>query len=132
VISQKLAATDPSNAGWQRDLAISEETIGDTLSAQGNLAGALKSYQADLAISQKLAAADPSNAEWQRDLFVAYAKLGTLDTPSNPKAERGRLLSSALLLVEKLQQDGHLTAQQKAWPAMIRQELQELASGQTP
>jgi hypothetical protein len=45
--------------------------MGDVLSAQGDLAGALVAYREDLAISQRLAA-DPSNAVWQRDLCMSY------------------------------------------------------------
>jgi hypothetical protein len=36
---------DPGNAGWQYDLGISNERIGDVLMAQGNIAEAFKSYQ---------------------------------------------------------------------------------------
>jgi hypothetical protein len=33
-----LAKADPGNAGWQPDLSLSQERIGDVLCAQGNLA----------------------------------------------------------------------------------------------
>jgi hypothetical protein len=36
--------------------------------AQGDLAGALKSYRDCLAIAERLAQSDPGNAGWQRDL----------------------------------------------------------------
>ena len=39
--------------------------------AQGDLAGALAAYEADLAIAERLAASDPGNAGWQRDLIVS-------------------------------------------------------------
>ena len=38
-----LAKADPGNAGWQRDLSVSYNKIGDVLVAQGNLPEALKS-----------------------------------------------------------------------------------------
>ncbi|MBF0144499.1 MAG: hypothetical protein HQL59_13715, partial [Magnetococcales bacterium] len=38
-------ASDPSNAEWQRDLSVSHEKIGEVLSAQGDLAGALRAFQ---------------------------------------------------------------------------------------
>ena len=72
----RVAEVDPGNAGWQRDLSVSYEQVGDVLMAQGNLAEALKSYQDSLAISDRLAKADPSNAVWQRDLSVSYEKVG--------------------------------------------------------
>ena len=33
---------DPGNAGWQRDLSVSNNKVGDVLVAQGNLPEALK------------------------------------------------------------------------------------------
>ena len=47
--------------------------------AQGDLAAALTSYQAALAIHVRLAQADPGNAECQRDLAVSYGKVATID-----------------------------------------------------
>jgi eukaryotic-like serine/threonine-protein kinase len=46
---------------------------------QGDLAGALQAFRADLAIAERLAADDPSQAGWQRDMIVSYAKLGGMD-----------------------------------------------------
>src|SRR5262249_19098052 len=75
-IRQKLAAADPSNTTWQRDLSVSFERVGDVLREQGQLAEALKAYQDSLTIRQKLAAADPSNTTWQRDLSISFEKTG--------------------------------------------------------
>ena len=61
-ISERLAQADPGNAGWQRDLSVSHDKIGDVQRAQGDLAAALTSYQASLAIRDRLAQADPGNA----------------------------------------------------------------------
>ena len=71
-----LAKADPGNAGWQRDLSVSHDQIGDVLRAQGNLPAALDSYQASLAIADRLAKADPGNAGWQRDLSVSHDRIG--------------------------------------------------------
>ena len=71
-----FAKADPNNAGWQRDLSVSYDRVGDVLVAQGNLPEALKSYQGSLAIADRLAKADPNNAGWQRDLSVSYNKVG--------------------------------------------------------
>jgi tetratricopeptide (TPR) repeat protein len=70
------AAEDPSNARWQRDLSVSHDRVGNLQVAQGDLAGALKSYRNSLAISARFAAADPSNAGWQQDLGVSHNKVG--------------------------------------------------------
>ena len=49
---------------------------GDVQQDQGDLAAALGSYRASLAIRERLAAADRGNAGWQRDVAVSNAKLG--------------------------------------------------------
>jgi hypothetical protein len=43
-------------------MSVSHERIGDVQRAQGDLAAALTSYQASLAIAERLAKADPGNA----------------------------------------------------------------------
>ncbi len=73
-IAERLAKADPGNAGWQRDLSVSYNKVGDVLVAQGNLPEALTAYRDGLAISERLAKADPGNAGWQRDLSVTYAR----------------------------------------------------------
>ena len=45
-IAERLARADPGNAGWQRDLSVSHNKIGDVLVEQGDLTAALESYQA--------------------------------------------------------------------------------------
>ena len=80
-IAERLAAADPGNAEWQRDLSISLNKIGDVQSARGNLDAALKAYEDSRAIAEKLAAKDPSNSEWQRDLSVSFTKIGDEQEP---------------------------------------------------
>jgi hypothetical protein len=69
---------DPGNAGWQHDLSVSFNKVGDVLVAQGNLPEALKSYRDSLAIRDRLAKSDPGNAGWQRDLAVCDERLGDI------------------------------------------------------
>ena len=66
-IRDRLAAADPRNALWQRDLSVSHEHVGDVLADQGDLPHALSSYRMSLAIRERLATADEHNAERQRD-----------------------------------------------------------------
>ena len=75
-IADRLAKAEPGNAGWQYDLGISNERIGNVLMAQGDLTAALKSYQTKQEIISRLAKIDAGNAPWQRDLSVAYNKVG--------------------------------------------------------
>src|ERR1700720_4332092 len=49
-IAERLAKSDPGNAGWQRDLSVSHNKIGNVQVAQGDLPVALKSYCDSLAI----------------------------------------------------------------------------------
>ena len=44
-IAERLAKADPDNAGWQRDLSVSHDKIGDVQLAQDDLAAALTSYR---------------------------------------------------------------------------------------
>ncbi len=73
---QARATADPANTGWQHDLSISHERLGDVAVAAGSLAAARTAYQARLDIMVRLAAADPANTGWQRDLSVSHNKLG--------------------------------------------------------
>ncbi len=75
---QSTTRSFPSNAGWQRDLAISYDNVGDVQVAQSDLAGALKSYRASLAIRERLASLDYSNAQWQNDLDFVIGRIGGL------------------------------------------------------
>jgi tetratricopeptide (TPR) repeat protein len=78
-IRERLAGQDASNTEWQRDLSVSYEKIGDVLSAQGDLAGALKAFRASLEIRERLAGQDPSNTGWQRDLSLSLGKIGEVN-----------------------------------------------------
>ena len=78
-IFERLAARDPDNTEWQRDLSVSFEMIGVLERAQCDLAAALKSYRDSLAIRERLVARDPGNAEWQRDLSVLFDKIGDIE-----------------------------------------------------
>ena len=75
-IREILAARDPGNADWQRDLSISYNNVGNVQMKQRDLAGALASYRNDYGIAETLAARDPGNTEWQGDLSVSYNKVG--------------------------------------------------------
>jgi tetratricopeptide (TPR) repeat protein len=75
-ISRRLAAQDPSNACWQRELAVAHSKVGGMFEAQGKLALALAAFREFLAILGRVAAQDPSNAGWQRELAVAHSKVG--------------------------------------------------------
>jgi len=83
-IRERLAAADPSNARWQRELAVLYGNVGVVLQAQGNLPDALKAYRDGLTIKERLAKTDPGNTGWQSDLAFSYNLVGNvLQTQGN-------------------------------------------------
>jgi tetratricopeptide (TPR) repeat protein len=75
-VAHRALEAQPDDQHWQRDLSVSHEKIGNIRRAQGDLAGALESFEASLVIRQSLTARDPANSEWQRDLSVSHSKIG--------------------------------------------------------
>jgi tetratricopeptide (TPR) repeat protein len=75
-IARTLVARDAGNTEWRRDLSISDNKVGDVLSAQGKTSEALAFYQDSLVIRKALAAKDPGNTDWQRDVSVGDEKIG--------------------------------------------------------
>ena len=47
-LPRTLAARDPANTQWQRDLSVSHDRIGDVLVAQGDGPGALAAFRTGL------------------------------------------------------------------------------------
>ena len=103
-IGERLAQSDPGNAGWQHDLSISYNKIGDAQQAQGDLKAALKSYSNSLAIRERLAQSDPGNAGWQRDLSVSYEKIGDVQLAQGDLQGALKSYSDSLAIAERLAQ----------------------------
>ena len=75
--------------------------------AQGDLEGALKSYEQDLAIIQELANSDEGNVEWQRDLVISYVTFADLMTARDRDAARRHYIE-ALSIMRRLVSAGRL------------------------
>ena len=101
-IAAEMQAKDPGNAGWQRDLSVSHDRIGDVQQAQGDLAAALTSYQASHDIFERLAKADPGNAGWQRDLSVSHNKIGDVQRAQGDLAAARTSYQASLAIAERL------------------------------
>ena len=101
-IAERLAAADPGNADWQRDLSVSHNRIGDVQSAQGDLGAALSSFLASLAIRERLAAADPGNAGWQRDLSVSHERIGDVQSAQGDLGAALSRFRASLAIAERL------------------------------
>jgi tetratricopeptide (TPR) repeat protein len=93
---------DPSNAGWQRDLSVSQQRIGNVQQAQGDLAAALASYQASHDIFERLAKSDPGNAGWQSDLGEAYSMIGGVQQAQGDLAGALTSYRDGLAIIERL------------------------------
>ena len=101
-VAERLAISDPGNAGWQFDLGISNERIGDVQMAQGNLAAALKSFEAKREIISRLAKSDPGNAGWQRDVSVSYIKVGDVLVAQGQLPDALTAFRDSLSIAERL------------------------------
>src|SRR5262245_62951030 len=75
-IRERLAGSDRSNTGGQRDLSVSYEKVGDVLVLRGKLDEALKSYWDSLAIRERLAGSDSDNTGRQRGLALSHVTSG--------------------------------------------------------
>jgi Flp pilus assembly protein TadD len=128
-LGRELAAADPTNASWQRDLSVSYNKLGDVQLAQGNLAGAQASFEESRQIRARLAAADPTNAEWQADLVVSLVRVSAAvdsATPAGRETARSAL-RHALGIAEKLVAEGRLTShKQQGWVEDLRRRLAAL------
>ncbi|MBV9491714.1 MAG: tetratricopeptide repeat protein, partial [Verrucomicrobia bacterium] len=124
-IREKLARQDPANAGWQRDLSVSYNKVGDVLRDQGDLAGALQNCRQALAIAEKLARQGPSNAQWQGDLAFASWRVGTLWGQVEPasKPEARAMVQKARDVLLALKQGRGLTRLQQGWLDAIERQL---------
>jgi tetratricopeptide (TPR) repeat protein len=98
-IMETLAARDAGNMGWQRDLSVSHEKIGDVLVAQGDLPGALSAFRKDLEIAETLAARDAGNTDWQRDRSISLGRVADILIQEQKSKEARPLAERALTLV---------------------------------
>ncbi len=121
-IARKLAAQDQGNAQAQRDVAMSLTKLGNVKLLGGDQAGALAAYQESLDIRRELATQHQDNAQVQIDLVVSLYKVSAVADPSHARV----LLTEALSIVEKLEQEQKLTAAQKNWPNLVRAALSKL------
>ena len=75
-ISERLAAADPDNPDYQRNLSASLLRVGKVRVARGDPEGALQAYTRALQIAERLAGADPDNPDYQRNLAVSLNRVG--------------------------------------------------------
>ncbi len=95
-------AAHPGDTGWQHDLSISYQKIGDVQAVQGDSAAALKSFQASLAIADRLAAGDPRNTRWRRDLAASHQRIGDVQAAQGDSAAALKSFQASLAIADRL------------------------------
>jgi eukaryotic-like serine/threonine-protein kinase len=71
-ISKRLIEHYPDSLGYREELAYALNNIGFAKQAKGDLAGAVKWYQASRGINQELVTLRPDSLEWQVSLAAEY------------------------------------------------------------
>jgi tetratricopeptide (TPR) repeat protein len=71
----RSAQAAAGRGGNAREQGVALHWVGDVQVAQGDLAGALKSYRDSFAIADRLAQSDPGNAGWRRDVAASHGRL---------------------------------------------------------
>jgi hypothetical protein len=64
----RLAQSDPGNAGWRRDLAMSCSMLASVYLQSNDVDNALAALRQGEAIMGRLVKLSPDNAGWKRDL----------------------------------------------------------------
>jgi len=77
-IRASLLASDPGNAGLQRELGSSYFKVGTLLWETGDMSGAADYLRHALGLREQLARADPADAARQYEVSAAYDRLGML------------------------------------------------------
>jgi len=91
-----VAAAEPGNTTYQRDVSVSYERLADLArqAGQGEQAQAL--YRQALTIREALAAAEPGNTTYQRDVSISYERLGVLAADAEDVGEAERCFGFAV------------------------------------
>ena len=78
VIAEELAAAEPANTGFRRELSDSYDRLADPVRSAGRAGEAERLYRQGLVIAEELAAAEPANTRFRRELSVSYGRLADL------------------------------------------------------
>ena len=119
-IAERLARADPSNAGLQRNLAVSNERLGDVLAKDGKAPEAIAAFQAALYIYGGLVSRlqDP---QARVNSVVPLWRLGELKGAAGQSE-----LQQALGILNELRDAGRLDAKRTAWVPQIEAQIAEL------
>jgi hypothetical protein len=118
---------------WQRwppqeqppEASLDAERVGDVLLAQGDRAGALREYQASLALKERLVQQDPDNVEWQRGLAISHERVGDVLLAQGDRARALREYQTSLARSERLAQQDPGNVEWQRDLARIKAKLNE-------
>jgi WD40 repeat protein/lipoprotein NlpI/alkylated DNA nucleotide flippase Atl1 len=77
-IRTKLIESDSSNTGWQNDILVFQNKIGDILRRKMDRKGALEAYRYGLEKAKTIVKLEPSNTLFQHNLFIMQKRMGDL------------------------------------------------------
>ena len=120
MIRARLVDQDSADVQYRRDLALADERLATVATADGASDDTRVYLRKALALRQQNAASDPDNAAWQIELIPSLLRLGAAG--DDPRTQ----YQQALVLAQKLDAAGKLSAGQKAWIGGIQQELAAL------
>jgi hypothetical protein len=87
-IAERLAQSDPDNAGWQRDLSVSHAKLALCLK-DADPSGAIESLENGHAIMMRLLMLSPDNAIWRRDAAWFEGQLRAMKRQGLPSGDWG-------------------------------------------
>ena len=124
-IERALAARDPGNTEWSRELSLNLNSVGHLLKVQGDRAGALEAYRESLNVRRELANRDPSNPEWQTAVIITLSKLAEIGDDARER------LSEALAILMRLKSENRLIREER-WIDKFESDLTKLALTDRP
>ena len=93
-IAERLAATDPSNADWQRDLSFAQARVGGALQTQGQMEEAAVAINLAVVTAERLATTDHGVVMYRemlereiRRVQEGLDPLGVIRDPNHPMIE---------------------------------------------
>ncbi len=99
---QRLSASDPANAEWQRSLSVIEERLGDHAYGKADYLAALAHYEASLTRMSPIRDREPSNAMLQRFTAMTMIRIGKARDKTNDETAASRMFDEALATIERL------------------------------
>ena len=97
--ADRLATADPGNAGWQRDLSVSDDKDRRRAGRAGQSRRRAEKLSGEPRDQRPAGEGGPGNAGWQRDLSVSYSKLASVfsKTGQSDKAREALIAGRAIL-----------------------------------